>query len=107
MMDVLQGIGYGIVGLAILIVIGIVVITRLGDTVGECATEFSINTSTHDCFNASNGSQAHTDPTNTAWVAGDYMQTQLSSAGLAGWIPAIVAVTVGALFLAYFMGRKR
>ncbi len=78
MIDVLQGIGYGIVGLAILVVIGIVVITKLGEATGGSA-----NTSA------------------------TYLATQLGSTGLAGWVPAIIAVAVGALFLSYFMGKRR
>jgi len=35
------------------------------------------------------------------------LSTQLGSSGLAGWIPAVIAVAIGALFLSYFMGRKR
>ena len=78
MMDVLQGIGYGIVALAILVVVGIVVITKLGDATGGTA--------------------------NTTAV---YLGTQLGSTGLSGWVPAIIAVAVGALFLSYFMGKRR
>lgn len=78
MMDVLQGIGYGIVGFAILVVVGLVVLDKLGTATGGDA--------------------------NTTAV---YIASQLGSSGLAGWIPAVIAVAVGALFLSYFMGRKR
>ena len=78
MMDVLQGIGYGIVALAILVVVGIVVITKLGDATGGSAN-----------------------------TTATYLGTQLGSTGLAGWVPAIIAVAVGALFLSYFMGKRR
>jgi K+-sensing histidine kinase KdpD len=78
MMDVLQGIGYGIVALAILLVVGSVVLTKLGDATGGTA--------------------------NTTAV---YLLGQLGSSGLAGWIPAVVAVAVGALFLTYFMTKRR
>ena len=78
MMDVLQGIGYGIVAFAILVVVGIVVLEKLGTATGGDA--------------------------NTTAV---YLKGQLGSSGLSGWIPAIIAVAVGALFLSYFMRRKR
>ena len=78
MMDVLQGIGYGIVAFAILVVVGLVVLTKLGDATGGSA--------------------------NTTAV---YLAGQLGQSGLSGWIPAIIAVAVGALFLSYFMGRRR
>jgi hypothetical protein len=78
MMDVLQGIGYGIVGLAILVVVGIVVLQKLGTATGGDA--------------------------NTTAV---YLAGQLGETGLSGWVPAIIAVAVGALFLAYFVGKRR
>jgi hypothetical protein len=78
MMDVLQGIGYGVVGLAILVVVGIVVLQKLGTATGGDANETAT-----------------------------YLAGQLGSTGLSGWVPAIIAVAVGALFLAYFVGKKR
>ncbi len=42
--------------------------------------------------------------TNTALL---YGVTQLGSAGLLGWAPAIIAITVGVFFLSYFMGNKK
>lgn len=106
MLDTLQGVGYGIVGLAILVVVGIVVIVRLGDSVANCASSFTLNTTTHLCANNSNASQTAT-PTGTAWSNADYLQGQLGSSGLSGWVPSVIAVMIGALFLAYFMGRRR
>ena len=79
MMDVLQGIGYGIVALAILVVVGLVVLQKLGDATGAGAA-------------------------NTTAV---YLSGQLGSSGLSGWVPAIIAVAIGALFLSYFMGKRR
>jgi len=78
MMDVLQGIGYGIVALAILVVVGLVVLDKLGNATGG-----------------------------TANTTANYLATQLGSSGFSGWVPAIIAVAVGALFLSYFMGKKR
>ena len=78
MMDVLQGIGYGIVALAVLVVVGLVVLDKLGEATGGDANETA-----------------------------SYLAGQLGSDGLSGWVPAIIAVAIGALFLSYFMGRKR
>jgi len=78
MMEVLQGIGYGIVALAILVVVGLVVLDKLGNATGG-----------------------------TANTTASYLSGQLGSSGLSGWVPAIIAVAVGALFLSYFMGKKR
>jgi len=78
MMSTLQAIGYGIVGFAVIIVIGIVVITKLGTAVGGEANTSAI-----------------------------YLSGQLGSTGLAGWIPAVIAVMIGGLFLAYFGGKNQ
>lgn len=77
MMNTLQAIGFGIVGFAVIIVIGIVVITRLGDSVGG---------------------EGNTTAT--------YLSGQLGESGLSGWIPAVIAVAIGGLFLALFGGKK-
>ena len=77
-MNTLQAIGYGIVGFAVIIVIGIVVITKLGTAVGGEANTSAI-----------------------------YLSGQLGSTGLAGWIPAVIAVMIGGLFLAYFGGKNQ
>jgi len=78
MMNTLQAIGFGIVGFAVIVVIGIVVLTRLGNSVGG-------------------------DANTTA----GYLSGQLGSSGLSGWIPAVIAVAIGGLFLALFGGKKK
>jgi hypothetical protein len=105
MMDVLQGIGYGIVALAILVVVGLTVISKLGDTVAVCATDYTFNSTQQKCVNATN--EDPTDATGNAFTTSGYLSTQLGSTGLSGWVPAIIAVAVGALFLSYFMGKRR
>ena len=106
MMNVLQSIGYGIVGFAILVVVGLVVLTKLGDATAECATLNTYNDSARVCQEDANITH-QVDPANSAFTTSGYISTQLGSAGLSGWIPAIIAVAVGALFLSYFMGKKR
>lgn len=74
----LVAVGYGIVALAILVGVGVVVLDKFGNTTGG-----SSNTTVQ------------------------YLITQLGSSGLAGWVPAVIALTIGVLFLSYFMGRKK
>jgi len=74
MIDNLVSVGYGIVVLGILIGVGSVVLFELGDATGGVAN------------------------TNT-----DYILTQIGSGGLAGWVPAIIAISIGLLFLGAFM----
>ena len=78
MVQQLTVIGYGIIGLAILVGIGLTVLDKLGNSVGGSA-----NTSIQ------------------------YAMTQLGSSGLLGWLPAIIALLIGVFFLMYFMGRKK
>jgi len=105
-MDTLHALGYGIVTLAILVVVGLVVMTKLTDTTATCASGFTYSSANQTCQNTTDVSDT-ADPTNPAWEGGNYLGTQLGSAGLSGWVPAIIAVAVGALFLSYFVARKR
>ena len=80
MFDALIGLGYGIIIFAVLIGVGSIVLYNFG--------------------NASGG---------TANTNVQYLLTQLGSSGLAGWTPAIIAISVGLLFLGAFMikGKTR
>lgn len=79
MFNNLQALGLGLVGFALIIGIGVVVLNEFGDSVGG---------------------QANTTV--------QYLITELGSDGLAGWTPAIVALSVGMLFLgALFIGFGR
>lgn len=74
----LSGVAYAIVALVMIVGIGLVVLNKLGDSVGGAA-----NTSIQ------------------------YGMTQLGSTGLLGWLPAIIALVIGLFFLASFMGKKQ
>lgn len=80
MFNQLTALGYGIVTFAIVIGVGVVVLARFGSAVTEANTTVS------------------------------YLATQLGTTGLAGWTPAIIALSIGMLFLGVFvtgMGRSR
>lgn len=79
MIDALSGLGYGIIGLAVMIGIGMVVLAALGNSVGGTANT-TINT-----------------------IIG-YLGT--GSGGLASWIPVIIVLVIGMLFLGAFLTRK-
>lgn len=79
MMNVLQMLGLGIVGFAITIGIGLVVLTRFAESVNDSDVTTEVTT----------------------------LKGYLGSSGLAGWVPAIIALLVGGLFLAYFGGGGR
>ena len=75
--NMLTSVAYSIVGLALIVGIGLVVLGKFGDAVGGTA-----NTSIQ------------------------YAMTQIGSTGLLSWLPAIIALLVGIFFFAYFMNRK-
>ena len=77
MFDNLTGLGIGLVTFALVIGIGIVMLTRFGDSVGG-----------------------------TAQTDVNYLAGQLGQSGLAGWTPAIIAFSVGMLFLGAFLIGK-
>jgi len=80
MFDNLTNLGYGIITFAILIGVGSVMLYQFGNATGG-----------------------------TANVTTTYLLGQLGQSGLAGWTPAIIAFSVGMLFLGAFFirgGRK-
>jgi hypothetical protein len=76
-MDDLTGLGIGIVTLAIVVGIGAVVLVKFGEAAPNADNETS------------------------------YLRTQLGSSGLSGWVPAVIALVIGILFLGAFLGRGR
>jgi len=79
MFDNLTGLGWGLVTFAMVIGIGSVVLYNFGNSVGG-----------------------------TANTTVQYLLGQLGQSGLAGWTPAIIAVSVGVLLLgAFFVGKGR
>lgn len=79
MINVLTSLGYGIIGLAVMIGIGMVVLATLGNTIGGTPNT-TINT-----------------------IIG-YLGT--GSGGLASFIPLVIIIVIGLLFLGMFMGKK-
>jgi len=101
MFNALTALGWGVVTFAITIGVGTIVLTKFGDAVATCATDYTYNATQAKCVNATNGDP--TDPTNGGWVNTNYLSTQLGTTGLAGWTPAIIAFAVGMLFLGGFL----
>lgn len=105
MVNQLTVIAFGIIGLTILIGIGLVVVTKLGNSVATCKTGYTYNSANDSCYNSTGLDP--TDPYNEDWKAFDYGRTQLGSTGLLSWLPAIIALLIGVFFLSYFAGGKR
>ena len=114
MFDNLTNLGYGIITFAIIIGVGVVVIQKIGISVADCPTGYVYNTNGSDTFTDNNccltggtdcSSTGNYTTSSTATTNLEYMNTQLGSSGLAGWTPAIIALSVGMLFLGVFLTR--
>jgi len=117
MMNALIALGLGIIVFALIVATGLIVISQFGVATANCPSGFTYNsngtktfttntccmnngTANPDCLGAINstGASKATDTTNT--IMG-YMQTNLVT-----WIPAVIALGVGLLFIGALMGKK-
>jgi hypothetical protein len=105
MFNQLTALGWGIVTFAIVIGIGTIVLQKFGDSVATCTGVQAYNASNQKCYNITSGDDL-TDPVNAGWVNTNYLGGQLGSSGLAGWTPAIIALSIGLLFLGAFLMNK-
>jgi hypothetical protein len=105
MFNQLTALGWGIVTFAIVIGIGTIVLQKFGDSVATCNTGFTFNTTNQKCYNTTTGGSL-TDSTADGWVNTNYLGGQLGTSGLAGWTPAIIALSIGLLFLGAFLMNK-
>jgi len=123
--DTLTGLGYGIITFAIVIGVGLIVLSKFGTAVAECPANYTYNSNgtttftTNTCClndggytNNSACTGAGGGPPNTTG-AGEgtdttiYMIGQVGEDGLASWTPAIIALVVGMLFLGMFLSKDR
>ena len=108
MMNDITALGYGLIVFALIVGVGTVILVNFGDSVANCGATALTGTVTYNdtlgkCNNASLSGTYTANPTNDAWANTDYLTTQLGQTGLAGWAPAIIAVSVGVLFLGAFL----
>jgi len=101
MFNSLTALGYGIVSFAIVIGVGVVVLQKFATAVSSCNTGFTYNTTNGYCQNTSGSTQNADAGAQNVY----YLEGQMGTSGLAGWTPAIVALSVGMLFLGVFMVR--
>jgi hypothetical protein len=106
MFNDLTALGYGLVVFAIIIGVGTVVLYNFSNATASCAATHTYNATSQLCANATGGD---THNPSQATINSNYLTTQLGQTGLAGWTPAIIAISVGLLFLGAFLvkgGRK-
>jgi len=105
MFDNLSDLGYGLVTFAVIIGVGVVVLSKFGSSVDGCSEltggTWSYNVSSGGCYNSTDTASASQATQNVF-----YLEGQMGTAGLAGWTPAIIALSVGMLFLGVFLTRS-
>ena len=103
MFNGLTTLGWGLVLFAIVLGVGSVVLAHIQGSVAECngITSGAWNYATSNCTNGtglvagtSNLSWSYV-PGNAAYSNTNYLLGQLGQSGLAGWAPAVIAVSVG------------
>lgn len=109
MFNNLQGLGLGIIGFAIIVGVGTIILWEFTGSVA-CPTDWTFNESAtmgggSECYETANASNTGAYGTSASEV--QYLNTQLGTTGLAGWTPAIIAITVGMLFLGVFLARGK
>lgn len=107
--DNLTTLGYAVVTLGIVITIGSVVLIKMGEATTTCIAGGDISSNSSDkCVNTTSNTVAAQIDYGKANTTAGYMETQLgSSTGLASWTPAVIALAIGMLFLALFLGKRR
>jgi hypothetical protein len=84
--DQLSALAWGLVAFAVIIGVGTLVLVKLSNSLGLV--------------------DVNNDSTKGANLTTDYLKGQLGTSGLAGWAPALIAVSIGALILGLFIGNK-
>ena len=108
MFNALMGLGWGIVGFAMIVGVGTVVLGRFAGGIASCNSTYpTYNFTDSTCHNTTDSGYT---PDNNAYTSITNLNTQLGTSGLAGWAPAIIAFSVGMLFLGGFLigkGKQR
>ena len=118
MMNALIALGLGIIVFALIVATGLVVMSNFGTAVANCPDGYTYNsngtftfttdnccmsngTANQDCVGTPNSTAESTATTNMETMMG-YMENNLIT-----WIPAVIALGVGLLFIGALMGRKK
>lgn len=104
MFNEITALGYGLVVFAIIVGVGSIVLYNFGGATG-CPSGFAFNASAENCYEITNTSNTQS-LSGAAYDNTNYLLGQLGQSGLAGWTPAIIAISVGLLFLGAFLIGK-
>jgi len=103
MFNDLTGLGYGLVVFAIIIGVGTLVLHNFGVANGCQGYGYTTYNATLDVCQSGTNSSNTTALSGTVYSNVNYLAGQLGTSGLAGWTPAIIAISVGLLFLGAFL----
>ena len=115
MMNALIALGLGIIVFALIVATGLIVMNQFGVAVANCPTGYAYNTNGSTtftdnnccltggttCSTAGNFTGESTATANLQTMMG-YMQNNLVT-----WIPAIIALGIGLLFIGALMGKNK
>jgi hypothetical protein len=103
MFNDLTALGYGLVVFAVIIGVGTIVLVNFSGSMASCSgTLAGTPVYNHTLELCQNGSNTAT-PVGPAYTNTAYLTTQMGTSGLAGWTPAIIAISVGLLILGAFI----
>lgn len=106
-MQILTGLALGIVIFAVTLGVGLVVLTKFGEAQVTCASGFEFNTTNALCQNATNVSDTATG-TGTAYTTINTLMGSTNGLGaLVTWVGAIIALSVGLVFIGMLTGKKK
>ena len=114
-MNALISLGLGIIVFALIVGVGVVVLVNFGTAVSNCPTGYAYNTNGSDtftdnqccitggtdCSSAGNFTAPNQATTDSITMIG-YVQNNLIT-----WIPAVIALGVGLLFIGALMGKNK
>ena len=108
MFDNLTGVAYGLVLFAIMVGVGLIILQNFAQV--GCDVSFpTYNTTNGRCMNGTSSPSAenYSEPKS---VTGVYtLQTYLGSGsgGLVTWVPAVIALIIGVMFISMLMGKQK
>jgi hypothetical protein len=114
MMNALIALGLGIIVFALIVATGLVVMTQFSSAVSNCPALYAWNKNasgynfgTNTCCNltANECTGGNTTGASQGSVSLTTMQTYVQS-NLVTWIPAVIALGIGLLFIGALMGKK-
>jgi len=119
MMNALIALGLGIIVFALIVATGLVVMSNFGTATANCPTDYSYNTNGTSgilfttntcCLSNTTDNDACVGGLNTtpASDATGTMQTMMGymESNLITWIPAVIALGIGLLFIGALMGKR-